>query len=241
MKALMILLFSFATMSANADMFPNPRKALSCKASDKNPVKCLVCSIYFESKGHTPAHWADQVETGRSMLTRVLDRNYPNTMCGVVWQGHDRGDRRCQFSWACDGKDDFIPGGRTLRQVVESAKEAVNKGPNGYVNFYANWMTASWAKNCRSRVRKTKHTFCDLGFRYAGPLWVRDVLTNLEQILAVRGETVPVPTFRPTPVQEVIEMAVEEGAPLEEQQAAYLESQMDPEDHEIFDAIHAEK
>jgi len=67
------------------------------------------------------------------------------------------------------------------------------------------------------------------------------VLTNLEQILAVRGETVPVPTFRPTPVQEVIEMAVEEGAPLEEQQAAYLESQMDPEDHEIFDAIHAEK
>jgi spore germination cell wall hydrolase CwlJ-like protein len=40
------------------------------------------------------------------ILQRVRSRYYPNSICDVVYEGTDRGDNLCQFSYACDSYSD---------------------------------------------------------------------------------------------------------------------------------------
>jgi cell wall hydrolase len=57
---------------------------------------CLALNIYFEAAGESvPGKWA----VGQVVLNRVVDKRYPNTVCGVVKQHK-------QFSWYWDGKSD---------------------------------------------------------------------------------------------------------------------------------------
>jgi spore germination cell wall hydrolase CwlJ-like protein len=41
---------------------------------------------------------------GAVVLNRVADPRFPNTVCGVVYQGGEKPP--CQFSWWCDGRSD---------------------------------------------------------------------------------------------------------------------------------------
>ncbi len=187
---LSVLLFLGLAFSglAQADIYP--RGALSCKPTDKNPLKCLVCSIYFEARGESQQ---EQVDVAQTMITRVLDRRYPDTMCGVVWE-------KSQFSWTHDGKPDNIPNGSVLRQVVKSARIAVNSGPNGYTNYHATYVNPGW--RCKSKERRGAHIFCNKGFqRQASDLLVRDILANLE----MKDVPIPTPAPREVSVEEIIE------------------------------------
>jgi N-acetylmuramoyl-L-alanine amidase len=64
---------------------------------------CLAQAVYFEARGEPEdGQWA----VASVILNRVASPQYPNTVCGVVFQNaHMR--NRCQFSFACDGKQDL--------------------------------------------------------------------------------------------------------------------------------------
>lgn len=48
-------------------------------------VKCLEDNVYYEARGEPlPGHYAIMFET----LGRLLDKRYPKTICGVVYQNH---------------------------------------------------------------------------------------------------------------------------------------------------------
>jgi spore germination cell wall hydrolase CwlJ-like protein len=66
--------------------------------------KCLATGMYFEARGES---MRGQLAVGRVIMNRVDSDAYPNTICGVVYQNDHMRDR-CQFSFACDGKDDAI-------------------------------------------------------------------------------------------------------------------------------------
>ena len=88
-------------------------------------MMCLAENIYFESRAEGVEGKAAVANTTRN---RVQSKDFPNTYCGVVYQGPVReswktkqdktladADRvyypkkhRCQFSWYCDGKKDVI-------------------------------------------------------------------------------------------------------------------------------------
>ena len=87
-------------------------------------VVCLAENIYFEARGENFSAKAGVANVTRN---RVNSNDYPNTFCGVVYQGPVREswktkgkdvaaeDRvyyprkhRCQFSWYCDGQKDVI-------------------------------------------------------------------------------------------------------------------------------------
>ena len=79
-----------------------------------NIVECLAQNIYFESRNQD---FEGKIAVGYVTLHRVNHKNYPNTVCDVVyegpkyisWKGNEVPVRwDCQFTWYCDGKADTI-------------------------------------------------------------------------------------------------------------------------------------
>ena len=88
-------------------------------------MMCLAENIYFESRAEGVEGKAAVANTTRN---RVASKKFPNSYCGVVYQGPVRESwktkqdktladservyypkkHRCQFSWYCDGKRDII-------------------------------------------------------------------------------------------------------------------------------------
>jgi spore germination cell wall hydrolase CwlJ-like protein len=62
-------------------------------------VKCLSDAVYYEA-GNEPEE--GQRAVAQVVLNRVRDANFPDTVCGVVYQGWYR-KTGCQFSFVCDG------------------------------------------------------------------------------------------------------------------------------------------
>ena len=57
---------------------------------------CLTQGIYYEARGERAL---GQLAVAEVVLNRVASNRYPNTICGVVFQGAKA--NRCQFSFAC--------------------------------------------------------------------------------------------------------------------------------------------
>ncbi len=61
-------------------------------------LQCLTAAIYYEAASEPDA---GQRAVAQVVLNRVAHPAWPNTVCGVVYQGSER--TGCQFSFACDG------------------------------------------------------------------------------------------------------------------------------------------
>ena len=56
---------------------------------------CLTTAIYHEARGET---LEGQIAVAQVIINRVLNADFPNSICGVVYQRK----KICQFSFACD-------------------------------------------------------------------------------------------------------------------------------------------
>lgn len=65
----------------------------------RRALRCLTQAIYYEA-ALEPTDGQEAV--AQVVLNRVRDPNYPDTICGVVFQGAER-VTGCQFSFTCDG------------------------------------------------------------------------------------------------------------------------------------------
>jgi len=68
-------------------------------------VGCLADAVYYEA-GFEPQE--GQRAVAQVVLNRVRDDNFPDTVCGVVYQGWQR-KAGCQFSFVCDGSLEHRP------------------------------------------------------------------------------------------------------------------------------------
>ncbi len=97
---------------------------------------CLATAIYYEAASESDD---GQRAVAQVVLNRVRHPAYPNTVCGVVFQGTERGDRLCQFSFACDGSMRRTPsrtGWATARRIAEDALAGYVFAPVGYATHY---------------------------------------------------------------------------------------------------------
>lgn len=62
-------------------------------------LDCLTAAIYYEAASEPDN---GQRAVAQVVLNRVAHPAYPNTVCGVVYQGSER-TTGCQFSFTCDG------------------------------------------------------------------------------------------------------------------------------------------
>jgi spore germination cell wall hydrolase CwlJ-like protein len=117
--------------------------------------KCLALNIYFESRGESQV---GQEFIGWVTLNRVLNSDFPNDICAVVWQDG-------QFSWTKDGKSDkpAEPAAWATAQTIADQlllSYGVDRDPTeGATYFHAGYVSPDWAKRFERVVRIDNHIF----------------------------------------------------------------------------------
>lgn len=121
---------------------------------------CLATGIYFEARGES---YRGQVAVAQVILNRVKHRQYPDTICGVVFQNQSW-KNRCQFSFACDG----IPERVTEPAAWAVAEEITTKVTNGSIylsevanatHYHANYVYPHWAPRMTRLTKIGAHIF----------------------------------------------------------------------------------
>jgi len=92
-----------ALLEERSSSAATPVRALGDRARHlEQERRCLATGVYFEARGET---YLGQMAVAEVIVNRVASKYYPNTICGVVFQGSYR-RTGCQFSFTCDGESD---------------------------------------------------------------------------------------------------------------------------------------
>jgi len=108
--------------------------------------KCLAEAIYFEARGESVR---GQVAVAQVVLNRVRNPDYPNTICGVVYQNASLLNG-CQFSFACDGRShvvDEMPEWKVAKQIATavSAGQIWLPDVGSATHYHAAYVRPNWA------------------------------------------------------------------------------------------------
>jgi spore germination cell wall hydrolase CwlJ-like protein len=152
---------------ANADIpvasGPNPAAASFRLTNDEvarmRSIDCLTAAIYYEA-ALEPVD--GQRAVAQVVLNRVRHPAYPSTVCGVVFQGHQR-VTGCQFSFTCDGslRRTPIPAiWNRVKAVAEAALGGYVHRPVGLATHYhANYVFPYWAPTLAKITQIGAHIF----------------------------------------------------------------------------------
>lgn len=81
---------------------------------------CLARAVYYEARGED---MDGQIAVAQVVMNRARSKKWPDTLCGVVNQGIERGEK-CQFSFACFNHS-AVPSGEPWERAVQVAEQAV--------------------------------------------------------------------------------------------------------------------
>jgi len=116
-------------------------------------AECLALAIAYEA-GFEPL--AGQEAVAQVILNRVRHPAYPDTACGVVWQGSQRRSG-CQFTFTCDGS---LRRARSAAAVAAARAVAVRvlagesiDHVRGATHYHADYVAPYWAPSL-TRVRQ---------------------------------------------------------------------------------------
>ena len=127
-------------------------------------LTCLTQAIYYEAASESDA---GQRAVAQVVLNRVAHPTYPNTVCGVVYQGSER-RTGCQFSFTCDGALGRTPsrfGWNRARAVASAALAGSVYAPVGLATHYHTiQVNPYWAKSLNRVTTIGAHIF----YRWGG-------------------------------------------------------------------------
>jgi hypothetical protein len=111
----------------------------------RRALRCLTQAVYYEA-ALEPTEGQEAV--AQVVLNRVRDPNYPNTVCGVVFQGAER-VTGCQFSFTCDGALSQGPVPWAWKRAEAVAARALNGHVAARVgtatHYHADYVHPWWA------------------------------------------------------------------------------------------------
>ncbi|MFP4538960.1 MAG: cell wall hydrolase [Dichotomicrobium sp.] len=123
-------------------------------------LRCMSAAIYFEARSEPRQ---GQIAVAQVVMNRVRASAYPDTICGVIYQGQWNRNA-CQFSFACDGLPER-PENKALWQRSMSLAKEVMRGEHwlsgiGYATHYhANYVSPRWAHNFQRVKQIGRHIF----------------------------------------------------------------------------------
>jgi hypothetical protein len=128
-------------------------------AVGRSSLDCLTQAVYYEAASEPEQ---GQRAVAQVVLNRVRHPSFPNSVCGVVYQGSER-RTGCQFTFTCDGSLRRTPStGLWLRarQVAESALRGRIEASVGMATHYhTDWVFPYWAPNLKKITRVGTHIF----------------------------------------------------------------------------------
>lgn len=112
-------------------------------------LQCMTSAIYYEA-GLEPE--AGQRAVAQVILNRVRHPSYPNSVCGVVFQGSER-RTGCQFSYTCDGslarKPDNFQWQRARKVAIDALAGRINSMVGTATHYHASYVYPYWAPSLR--------------------------------------------------------------------------------------------
>tara|TARA_R110002110_G_scaffold79145_16_gene207093 strand:- start:3080 stop:3817 length:738 start_codon:yes stop_codon:yes gene_type:complete len=123
--------------------------------------RCLAVGIYFEARGESTE---GQLAVARVILNRVSSERYPDSICGVVYQGASR-KTGCQFSFTCDGKLNKVPRERRAWAKARRTAEYVTLGRLDDAElapamfYHADYVQPYWASSMVKVAKIGRHIF----------------------------------------------------------------------------------
>lgn len=122
-------------------------------------AQCLALAITYEA-GLEPV--AGQEAVAQVILNRVRHAAYPDSVCGVVWQGAQR-RTGCQFTFTCDGSLRRPRSSSAMAGAwAVAARVLAGQTPDhvrGATHYHADYVSPYWAPSL-TRVRQiARHVF----------------------------------------------------------------------------------
>lgn len=122
-------------------------------------LRCLTQAVYYEA-ALEPTD--GQQAVAQVVLNRVRDPNYPNSVCGVVYQGAER-VTGCQFSFTCDGSLARAP----ARWAWDRARKVAEEALAGHVarqvgtatHYHADYVLPYWSPTLGKITQIGAHIF----------------------------------------------------------------------------------
>ncbi len=136
------------------------QKAIAQRRVQLAEENCLARAVYFEARSESEL---GQVAVAKVILNRVKDPEFPNTICGVVYQGSGRRNS-CQFSFACDGLPDDVKSASAWAKAKSVAKKTIAGDAKvaaltTATNYHADYVKPKWAKSMKRLVKIGRHIF----------------------------------------------------------------------------------
>ncbi len=120
---------------------------------------CLSEAVYYEARSESRS---GQLAVADVVKNRVKSKHYPNTICGVVYEGSHR-PFACQFSFACDGSMDRAPTGKAWDRSQDIAQVSLT----GFVpdltqnatHYHTVEIQPDWAETLEFKAKIGFHKF----------------------------------------------------------------------------------
>jgi hypothetical protein len=134
--------------------------ALSEKEFRARELRCMATAIYFEARGESVR---GQIAVAQVIMTRVRSDFYPNTICGVVFQGQWNRNS-CQFSFACDGHTDAPKETEQWATALDVAKQVISGKAHlsdiaDATHYHATYVRPDWARQIKRIKQIGIHIF----------------------------------------------------------------------------------
>jgi spore germination cell wall hydrolase CwlJ-like protein len=188
------------------------------EADRTRSLQCMTEAIYYEA-AREPLD--GQRAVAQVILNRLRHPAYPNTVCGVVFQGHER-RTGCQFSFTCDGslgRAPMAPYWQNARQVAEASLTGYVHAAVGYsTHYHANYVVPYWASSLVKSANIGAHIFYRWTGGWGRPGAFTDRYAGVEPSIT-RRRTAP-PPLPGTPEQVMVDARDAAAAAAAEQAAA---------------------
>ena len=141
--------------AANAYVFTGRTPLDQMRSED-----CLAQAVYYEARSESED---GQRAVAQVVLNRVRHPAWPNSVCGVVYQGAMRAGGGCQFTFTCDGSlrcARLATPGRRRGASPPRRSAGRTFAPVGLSTFYhANYVFPAWAPQLVKTATIGAHIF----------------------------------------------------------------------------------
>ncbi|HEV2817616.1 MAG TPA: cell wall hydrolase [Allosphingosinicella sp.] len=138
---------------------PEPFVASGDSAAFERSLQCLTEAVYYEARSQSDD---GQRAVAQVVLNRVRHPAYPNSVCGVVYQGSERATG-CQFTFTCDGS---LGGGiepyawdRARRIAAAALRGSVYRPVGLATNYHTTAISPYWAPSLVPQITLGDHIF----------------------------------------------------------------------------------
>ena len=109
-------------------------------------LDCLAQAVYYEARSESED---GQRAVAQVVLNRVRHPAWPNSVCGVVYQGPMRAGGGCQFTFTCDGslarRPDGVNWGRARAIAAEALAGRIYAGVGTSTHYHTSAVFPAWA------------------------------------------------------------------------------------------------